>query len=325
MMGFVTLEDMTGNIELVIFPKTWEKFRPLCEDGKVILAIGKLDTATTPPKVLVDEIRTDFTMYVSADSGGAFGDMPEQPPAMDMEPFAAVTPVRTAPSRQTTAENNPQTPARTPTPVSTSSAAQPVRKEEAPRPAAIPARIAQTAPDYVPEPPELDGDMPPEPDAPPDWEQFAAPASTHFSAPTPMDDMLEIERLVPAVENRKAPEAIQPAQAQEAATFAAPSLPPIAPPLLDEPSDNGLPPRLITIILRPSGDNERDRRRIKNVYGILISAHGKDRFQFQVFENGRGHLIDFPNDTTRIAPDMLNRLQKLIGEETWRIEDIMYQ
>jgi len=86
-----------------------------------------------------------------------------------------------------------------------------------------------------------------------------------------------------------------------------------------------LPPRLITIILRPSGDNDRDRRRIKNVYGILISAHGKDRFQFQVFESGRGHLIDFPNDTTRIASDMLTRLKKLIGEETWRIEDITYQ
>src|SRR5512133_1669342 len=67
MMGFVTLEDMTGNIELVIFPKSWDKFRPLCEDGKVILAIGKIDSATMPPKVPVDEIRTDFTMYISAD------------------------------------------------------------------------------------------------------------------------------------------------------------------------------------------------------------------------------------------------------------------
>jgi hypothetical protein len=104
------------------------------------------------------------------------------------------------------------------------------------------------------------------------------------------------------------------------------SLPPIAPPpLLDEPKDDRLPPRLITVFLRPSGDNDRDRRRIKNVYGILISAHGKDRFQFQVFENGKGHLIDFPNDTTRIVPDMLDRLKKLIGEESWRVEEITYQ
>jgi hypothetical protein len=77
--------------------------------------------------------------------------------------------------------------------------------------------------------------------------------------------------------------------------------------------------------LRPSGDNDRDRRRIKNVYGILISHPGKDRFQFQIFENGRGHLIDFPNDTTRIASDMLDRLKKLMGEEAWRVEEITYQ
>ena len=94
---------------------------------------------------------------------------------------------------------------------------------------------------------------------------------------------------------------------------------------MPEFKDDGLPARLITIFLRPSGDNDRDRRRIKNVYGILISNHGKDRFQFQVFENGRGHLIDFPNDSTRISPDMLNRLRNLIGEETWRVEEITYQ
>ena len=33
---------------------------------------------------------------------------------------------------------------------------------------------------------------------------------------------------------------------------------PIAPPLLEESNDNGQPPRLITIFLRPSGDNDRD-------------------------------------------------------------------
>jgi hypothetical protein len=97
-------------------------------------------------------------------------------------------------------------------------------------------------------------------------------------------------------------------------------------PILDQLEYNELlPPHLITVFLRPSGDNDRDRRRIKNVYGVLISQLGKDRFQFQVFENGKGHLIDFPNDTTRINNHMLNRLKKLIGEESWRIEEITYQ
>ena len=94
--------------------------------------------------------------------------------------------------------------------------------------------------------------------------------------------------------------------------------------MVEPAPDDGLPPRLLTVFLRPSADPARDRRRIKNVYGILISHHGKDRFQFQIFENGRGHLIDFPNDTTRIAPEMLERLKKLMGDESWRIEEITF-
>lgn len=100
---------------------------------------------------------------------------------------------------------------------------------------------------------------------------------------------------------------------------------PIVPPAVVEPQDDNLPARIITVYLRPSGDSERDRRRIKNVYGILISHPGKDRFSFYVTEDGRGHLIDFPNDSTRICAEMLERLKKLLGSEDWRIEEIQYQ
>jgi hypothetical protein len=89
--------------------------------------------------------------------------------------------------------------------------------------------------------------------------------------------------------------------------------------------DQKHPPKQITVMLRSTGDRERDRRRIKTIYGTLISFHGRDRFSFQIFENGSGHLIDFPNDTTRICPEMLERLKKLIGEESWRVEEITFQ
>ena len=60
-------------------------------------------------------------------------------------------------------------------------------------------------------------------------------------------------------------------------------------------------------------------------HGTLISHHGRDKFSFQIFENGNGHLIDFPNDTTRIGPELFERLKKLMGEEGWRVEPIMFQ
>ncbi len=85
------------------------------------------------------------------------------------------------------------------------------------------------------------------------------------------------------------------------------------------------PPKQITVNLRSSGNKEEDRRRIKTIYGTLISFHGRDRFSFQIFENGGRHLIDFPNDTTRICPELLQRLLKLMGEESWRVEEITFQ
>jgi hypothetical protein len=89
--------------------------------------------------------------------------------------------------------------------------------------------------------------------------------------------------------------------------------------------DQKHPPKQITVLLRSMGDRDRDRRRIKTIYGTLISFHGRDRFSFQIFENGSGHLIDFPNDTTRVCPEMLERLKKLMGEESWRVEEITFQ
>jgi hypothetical protein len=104
-----------------------------------------------------------------------------------------------------------------------------------------------------------------------------------------------------------------------------PRLPSLYVPLAQEPGDQEHPPKQITVILRSTGDDERNKRRIKTIYGTLISYHGRDRFSFHVFENGRGYLIDFPNDTTRVCPEMLARLQKLMGEESWRVEEITLQ
>jgi hypothetical protein len=89
--------------------------------------------------------------------------------------------------------------------------------------------------------------------------------------------------------------------------------------------DKDHPPKQITVNLRSSGDKEEDRRRIKTIYGTLISFHGRDRFGFQIFENGGRHLLDFPNDTTRIGPELLRRLKKLMGEESWNVEEITFQ
>src|SRR5512138_145928 len=67
-MGFVTLEDIQGNIELVLFPKTWQKTHEQLAVGHIVIVEGKVDTGSTPPKILVDEIRTEIKILEPVDA-----------------------------------------------------------------------------------------------------------------------------------------------------------------------------------------------------------------------------------------------------------------
>lgn len=84
-------------------------------------------------------------------------------------------------------------------------------------------------------------------------------------------------------------------------------------------------PLQITILLRQTDDPERNKRRLKILYSTLISCKGWDKFSFQILERGKSHLIDFPHDTTRVGPELLTRLKNLMGEESWRIEEINFR
>ncbi len=106
----------------------------------------------------------------------------------------------------------------------------------------------------------------------------------------------------------------------------APKLPPPQPVrLLPARLEPDHPPQMITVILRPSGDSRRDIRRISRLHGTFISFPGKDHFCFQIFENERGYLIEFPNDFTHMCEELLDQVKNTVGEENIRLEPILYQ
>ena len=82
---------------------------------------------------------------------------------------------------------------------------------------------------------------------------------------------------------------------------------------------------ILTITLRPTRDIVRDNVRIRQIYGTLIAYPGDDRFAFQVFERGRGYLIEFPNFTTGVCPELLARLKLFVSPEHCRVEPIRFQ
>jgi DNA polymerase-3 subunit alpha len=330
-MGFVTLEDIQGNIELVLFPRTWEKTRERLTVGQIIIVEGKADTGSTPPKILVDEIRTEITILEPLDASTMLntGVSPAPKPEVDS----------LIPETHQSAQNDSHQKKIPPKP-----GIPPSIRKTAERPAAyLDQNIPTSGGDWDN---EWDG-MPPPPDNfPEDWDSewqpsfenaeiAARPESKNnnghvstVSATIPPALNTEVGTIEPTkVDQIEVPReslAVQPVEPGLPAQSA--QLPPsLYGAFVKEESDKEHPPQQITVMLRSTGDKDRDKRRIKTIYGTLISFHGRDRFSFHIFENGKGHLIDFPNDTTRICLGMLERLKKLMGEESWRVEEITFQ
>jgi DNA polymerase-3 subunit alpha len=317
-MGFATIEDVQGSIELVLFPRIWERMHDLLALEQIIIVDGKVDTSNTPPKVLADVVRTDLEAAVA-------GKLPLKPEVR--RSFAKND--RNGNQRlRAVNQGNLQKPAERPKPMDPSpgngTAAvikSPTRSQQ--RPGAGP---------------------PPPPDNFPDgWEAEWQPTfenavvAGHAGEDEVLGDPPEAEPAT-ITEDRSGPppedRAVQPPPSAPAPGLAAESseagpppsgLPSLYIPLAQSESNGEHPPKQITVILRSTGDKLRDKRRIKLIHGTLISYHGRDRFSFHIFEDGRGVLLDFPGETTRVCQDMLSRLQKLAGGQSWRIEDITFQ
>ena len=320
-MGFVTLEDIQGNIELVLFPRTWDQTREQLTVGQIVIVEGKVDLNSTPPKVLVDAVRTEFKYLEPLESESLFST--KEPPLAKPTPDPVVS----------------GTGLRKNIPV----------KPSVPPPIRTPAKtIAEHSTTY-PANAEWD-DIPPPPDNfPDDWDAQWQPSFENAeiaARPEPMDrdinstyaprgtasgmvDETENDSVESNGNKREQTEAAhEPLMVQTIENIANETLsmpPSLYVPLAREEKGKDHPPQQITVTLRSTGDRDWDKRRIKAIYGTLISFHGRDRFSFQIFENGSGHLIDFPNDTTRVCPEMLERLKKLMGQESWRVEEITFQ
>jgi DNA polymerase III subunit alpha len=317
MMAWVTLEDLTGTIELVLFPRTWEKFQFAVEVSGVLVAEGKVDAQSSPPKVLVDNLRTQIKLTE-----------PAQIPLQPQVPFAVPKPPIGSPLYAAQAQEGQSR-----KPVPAKPASSPQTKPGAAK------RVTETKPAYrQPAPPieesDIDfDDMPPPPDNPPEWDNYT-PAET---AKFPVPDLIAHEPELP--EENSDPYSVngEPSLATDVASTSASSFlvrrpssdEPIAPklhphPPVTLPADDHAP-QMVTIILRPTGDADRDIRRIQRLHGTFISFPGKDRFAFHVFEDGKGHLIEFPNDSTRVCAELLKKVKDFVDEENIRIEPITYQ
>jgi DNA polymerase-3 subunit alpha len=320
-MGFVTLEDIQGNIDLVLFPRTWEQTREILTVGQIVIVEGKVDANNMPSKILVDTVRTEIKILEPLKSVA-----PQSKPMSDSDLEALSQPKPDSHVKDIKVQSKQPKPLTKNIP--TKPMVPPPMRQIAEKPVET----------YTPDSDGLD-DVPPPPDNFPDgWDSEWQPSFEDAAvASSPEPKFKKKEDVTPPRELAsphvgEAGEGLAPVEVndvdenQDEATREAvvTSLKSIYIPLAKE-EDKDHPPKQITVNLRSSGNKEEDRRRIKTIYGTLISFHGRDRFSFQIFENGGRHLLDFPNDSTRIGPELLRRLKKLMGEESWQVEDITFQ
>ena len=322
-MAFATLEDLQGEVELVIFPRAWRQLSNQIEIDKLVLAEGRVDAESSEPKLLVDTIKTDLKITRPAAS--------DQTPAMVDN---ASQDENTKPGEK---ENPQWIETSSPDPgVSTST----VQEEDVPYPAPEPGTLTSREPGTPPEPVPDDTagkNLPPHPaNFPEDWELTSAVMSA-VADPEGSIDLAETAD--DADEGPPSPPPPGNAAAAQPAGLEAEADAETKPEIAKEIGIDPLPAylvspgsapesdkvKMITIILRSGQDKVRDNLRIRQIYGTLITYPGKDRFAFHVFERSRGYLIEFPNFTTQVCPELLSRLKSFLPAAEVRVEEITFQ
>jgi len=86
-MGFVTLEDLQGTIEVVVFTRLWNEIAGWIEPRKIVVVKGKVDAERGDPKVLADAMSTEFSIVRprAAPLESPEPEPPDAPPERPME------------------------------------------------------------------------------------------------------------------------------------------------------------------------------------------------------------------------------------------------
>jgi DNA polymerase-3 subunit alpha len=349
-MGFVTLEDLQGTIELVIFPRTWTQYAEIIRYDTIVLVDGKVDMAGAEPKVLVDSMTTEFKMTTSLDPQpvsafvGEFDWSEDDDPDSPDDSGVVVHP----PASHRVSEPPQHLPDQ--------DSETDEWEDGPPPPEAFPPDSPYSSPTSYQNSlkPDLVGQKISANRSTPDVSQpggAATPAAEIIlaemaSANPGMDDVARgYSNPEPTASPR--PVSAEPVRLNVQASETAPAIipnPPKRASLVDPTSEPGQPESLlkppaflassaiqsedsgnvhmITVVLRSTGDKTRDVLRLRRIHGIITSYPGNDRFSFHVFERGRGYLLEFPNFTAGYCPELMHRLTSLVGPENVRAEPI---
>jgi DNA polymerase III subunit alpha len=82
-MAFVTLEDLQGQCDVVVFPRTWEETKDLWVQDRIVLVRGKAEKRGESVNVLCDAVQNYVTRALAADDGDPYATLRAAPLFVD--------------------------------------------------------------------------------------------------------------------------------------------------------------------------------------------------------------------------------------------------
>jgi DNA polymerase-3 subunit alpha len=296
-MGFVTLEDLQGTIDLVIFTRVWRKVSGLLEEGKIVIAKGKVDRERGDPKILVDELTTDLSELEVAPGESSRDDSAPfitSPPESETVVIDSLPP---APTLQEDPDDYFQAEQAEISAEDLEDEGAPEEHSEAGDSETLPGKPAQ------PRAQIHKGGWTPDPQDHPRSRRDETPETFPDSAgsqtggsPSPKGYGHERALQEPVEPREESPELVELPRLSQGDFY------------------------MVKIILHSTGDKKRDALRMRRVHGLLTSYPGNDRFTFQVYEASRRYNLEFPNDTTGYCSELHAQLLKLLGEGSVQTE-----
>ncbi len=285
-MAVMTIEDITGTISAVMFPRTWEQCREIVDEDAVLVVRGKADMSRGDVQIIVDSVTQNFELVEPA----------EMPPLS----MAGGRWLRDSEVGSENGENGgvyEEEKGETVADNTTSFVWGEPPEEGAPYEAGAGVVPTGHLTGSAEPPPLTDREVP-------EWvlAEMEAEEVALRSAELP-----QVRRV--ASQEVQGPDALPPVPArQERAAQPAPDAP--------------QPRRRLTLIVTRSGDSTADQRKLRWLHGVLTEYPGQDRFRFIVQGGGRRACLDFPNHPIQINEEALQRVISKLGQENVIIEEL---
>ncbi len=98
MMAFTSVEDLTGTLEVIVFPRVLDLFRDALQDNAVVVIDGRLSVREDEPPKLMAETVTPIDQYGAGRPAGAVS-RPAQPQRLRLSRSGCICGCRPAPAR----------------------------------------------------------------------------------------------------------------------------------------------------------------------------------------------------------------------------------